>query len=133
MEFKLMIAGTDMKIVFINLVLLLTILISFCDYCFSEVESLSDDQLGELIATEGVCNIKVVDGCNASPELKLVINSKKIETAPLSTIPENQANHNVVLSPDNWKPSHHSGSSYIQPPKEITIPYTLPNNNYPEY
>ncbi len=81
-----------MQIVFNNFVLLFILLITFCGYCFAEVEIISDNELGDFIATEGVCNIKVVEGCNTSSELKLVmgLNKTKIDLP-------NITNNNITM------------------------------------
>ncbi len=126
---------------FKNFIILFTLLIFLCGNCFAEAELLSENQLGDVIAAEGVCNIKVVDGCNTSPELKLsmgtnkpivdlsnVINTTNADNAPEVVLPPQITEYNTTatLGPALEMQSYPDinnqvlGHTYTTPPTSMT-------------
>ena len=107
--------------------------------CIAEPKTLTDEQLGDFIAEEGVCNIKVADGCNTSDELKLVLETKKLQISP-SIVTTNNANHmheNTGIGNDIFAVTEKPGNGFT--PQGANVPrmqmgnnYIQPNNNLPE-
>lgn len=48
--------------------------------CLAQLSSLSEDEMGEFVAQEGVCDIRLPDSCNTDPEIeetRSIANTKK--------------------------------------------------------
>ncbi len=82
----------------------MTILISFVSDSSAVIENLSDIQLGDFYAAEGVCDINLIEGCNTSPSLKLVLGSTKLSMeVPEFRFKANENIHDAVV-PQNFNP-----------------------------
>lgn len=47
----------------------LFLLVVFSSFCSADLAMLSEEELGEFVAEEGVCDIRLPDTCNTDPEL----------------------------------------------------------------
>ena len=128
-----------MKFMLNNIVLIFVLIFVSSGICIAEPKTLTDEQLGDFIAAEGVCNIKVADGCNTSDELKLVLETKKLQISP-SIVTTNNANHlpeNTGIGNDIFAVSEKIDNGFTPQGANVASMqrsnnYIQPNNNLPE-
>lgn len=87
-------------------------------YCFGAMNGLSNKQLKAFVGSESVCYEKVIEGCNQSEELKLVLNMDKKDKKQIDNYAE-KLDHLKVASEISPTDLYDYDSPIFRPPETV--------------